>query len=197
MSSSAILSSAIPVAPGMQVDRSFQTRLLAQKPAAPTSPPKALPAFSHSDGWLGFTSGNGEALQVKLGKNISGRLAVQTANGKIYAVPTSITSRAAIGQWLNKADLAGAVSGAWPNPGAASKIGSFKLNRAQLNARERLSGTWNVTVSGIRASTTYSRASIEYDKLKNTLKVYAQPPGGELQLFEIDCPPCQTSCRPS
>ncbi len=163
--------------------------LLAQSAgrAAPAAQPPSAASFKATGGWLGFRGRGGEALQVKLGRGADGRAWVQTAGGKTYAVPPSVKGREAIAQWLHTADTAGAISGAWPNPKAARQGDAFKANRAQITARERLSGTWDVKVTGVQAGMTYAKASLEYDKKHGTLKMYVQPPAGELQLFEIDC----------
>ncbi len=126
-------------------------------------------------------------MQVKLGRGADGRTRVQTSGGKTYLVPPSVKGRNAIAQWLQKADAAGAISGAWPNPKAARQGDAFKANRAQITARERLSGTWDIKVTGVQAGMTYAKAALEYDKKNGTIKFYVQPPAGELQLFEIDC----------
>jgi hypothetical protein len=154
---------------------------------APGTDSASTAAFQPTGGWLGFRGRGGEALQVKLGRGADGRTQVQTAGGKTYAVPPSVKGREAIAQWLHQADAAGAVTGAWPNPKAAPQGDAFKVNRAQITARERLSGTWDVKVTGVKAGMTYGKASLEYDKKNGTLKMYVQPPAGELQLFEIDC----------
>ncbi|MCY7316892.1 MAG: hypothetical protein LH480_15115 [Rubrivivax sp.] len=161
--------------------------LLAQ--AARTTPavkPPAEPKFQHTGGWLGFRGQGGDALQVKLGRSATGQAQVQTAGGRTYVVPPGLTDRNAIAQWLHKADAARAITGAWANPGAARTADSFQPNHAQTVARERLSGTWDVKVSGIKAGMTYARAAVEFDKRNGMLKLYVQPPSGELQLFEID-----------
>ena len=163
--------------------------LLAQRPVgAPAGkPPVATPAgFDHTGGWIGFRDRAGQAMQLKLGRSAEGRNAVQTSGGSVYPVPSSIRGREATAHWLHKADEAGAISGAWSNPGAAPRGDAFKASRAQRVARERLSGVWDVKVTGVEAGMTYARASLEYDKKNEKIKFYVQPPAGELQLFEID-----------
>ena len=177
----------LPTGSAESATRAPAVDLLAQvSRVAPGGKPPSTTAFKPTGGWLGFRGQHGEALQVKLGRGGDGRTQVQTAGGKTYAVPPAIKGREAIAQWLQKADAAGAISGAWPNPKAARQGDSFKANRAQITARERLSGTWDVKVTGVQAGMTYAKASLEYDKKNGTLKMYVQPPAGELQLFEID-----------
>jgi hypothetical protein len=167
--------------------RTPSTNLLAQmaraKPAEKQTP-KTSP--EPKDSWLGFRGRRGDALQVKLGSSADGASKVQTAGGKTYTVPPSVKGRKAIAEWLHKADGAGAISGAWANPKASRPSDAFDVQRSQISARERLSGTWDVKVSGVKPSMTHTRASLEYDKKNGGLKAYVQPPAGELQLFEVD-----------